>query len=85
LILFLVAGVLITYAVCSFLVLVQVHSIYRSTGASFAKAQAEFAQGVMRNEHVQQAATNAASSAARQAMGQAFNGGGAANTGGVRY
>ena len=99
---FLVAVVLISYAVFSFLVLVKVccvcvsrmvnipnfyvkvHSIYRNTGASFAKAQAEFAQGVMRNEHVQQAATGAATAAARQAMGQAFTGGNNAGSG-LRY
>lgn len=65
--------------------LVQVHSIYRSTGASFAKAQAEFATGVMRNEHVQQAASAAAAGAARQAMGQAFSGGNNTDAGGIRY
>lgn len=43
----------------------QVHKIYRSTGASFAKAQQEFSQGVMRNEAVQNAAANAASGAAK--------------------
>lgn len=43
----------------------QVHKIYRSTGASFAKAQQEFSTGVMRNEHVQSAAANAASGAAK--------------------
>lgn len=51
---------------------VQVHSIYRHTGASFAKAQAELAQGVLGNERVQQAAAAAATGAARQAMNQAF-------------
>ena len=30
----------------------QIHRMYRSTGASFAKAQAEFTTGVMRNEQV---------------------------------
>lgn len=47
------------------LFLVQVHRIYRSTGASFAKAQQEFSTGVMRNEHVQSAAANAAAGAAK--------------------
>lgn len=51
-------------------ILLKVHRIYRSTGASFQKAQAEFAQGVMRNETVQNAAANAAAGAARGAAQQ---------------
>ncbi|XP_050693658.1 secretory carrier-associated membrane protein 2-like isoform X2 [Eriocheir sinensis] len=51
--------------------LIWVHRIYRSTGASFAKAQAEFSQGVMRNEHVQSATANAASAVIRNQMNQA--------------
>ncbi|RWS27924.1 secretory carrier-associated membrane protein-like protein [Leptotrombidium deliense] len=85
---FLVAIILISNAVASFLVLVKVHSIYRSSGASLAKAQAEFATGVLRNEQVQQVATAAATGAARQAMNQTFSGntGNTANTGpGLRY
>ena len=34
----------------------QIHKLYRSTGASMAKAQAEFTTGVMKNETVRQAA-----------------------------
>lgn len=58
-----------------FLLLVKVHRIYRSTGASFAKAQQEFTSGVLKNEHVQTAAANAATSAVRTQM----------TTGGNRY
>lgn len=54
--------------------LIWVHRIYRSTGASFAKAQAEFSQGVMRNEHVQNVTTNAASAVIRNQMSQANSG-----------
>lgn len=46
----------------------QVHGLYRTTGASFEKAQQEFATGVMANKTVQTAAANAASNAARGAF-----------------
>lgn len=55
-------------AVTSFVILVKVHRIYRNTGASFQKAQAEFATGVMRNEAVRGAAQDAAAGAARGAV-----------------
>ena len=61
----------------------QIHKLYRSSGMSLAKAQSEFASGVMRNEHVQAAATQAATAAARQTMQSQFGGGGGApGTGG---
>ncbi|KTG37554.1 hypothetical protein cypCar_00011130 [Cyprinus carpio] len=47
---------------------VPVHALYRTTGASFEKAQQEFATGVMANKTVQTATANAASSAARGAF-----------------
>lgn len=53
----------------------QVHRIYRSSGASFAKAQHEFATRAVNNEHVQ----NAAISAARNSMAQAAAGGSGPN------
>ncbi|MCJ8749750.1 hypothetical protein PDJAM_G00179870 [Pangasius djambal] len=46
----------------------KVHSLYRQTGASFQKAQAEFATGVLSNEAVRQAAVNATASAAQEAF-----------------
>lgn len=39
--------------------------MYRSTGASMAKAQQEFTTGVMSNETVRQAATDAAAASMR--------------------
>ncbi|XP_053718188.1 secretory carrier-associated membrane protein 3 [Synchiropus splendidus] len=46
----------------------KVHSLYRQTDASFQKAQAEFATGVMSNQAVRQAAANAAANAAQGAF-----------------
>lgn len=43
----------------------KVHSLYRQTDASFQKAQAEFATGVMSNQAVRQAAVNVAANAAQ--------------------
>jgi len=83
---FICAIFLASFAVLAFLVLVKVHSIYRSTGASLQKAQAEFAQGVLHNEHVQQAATAAATGAARHAMNQTFAANNSSNNAsGFRY
>jgi len=48
----------------------QVHRIYRTTGASFAKAQQEFAEGVVTNRTVQQTATGVAATAAHGAINQ---------------
>ncbi|XP_028820570.1 secretory carrier-associated membrane protein 3 [Denticeps clupeoides] len=46
----------------------KVHSLYRQTDASFQKAQAEFATGVMSNQAVRQAAASATASAAQGAF-----------------
>ncbi|XP_078369307.1 secretory carrier-associated membrane protein 1-like isoform X1 [Oculina patagonica] len=48
--------------------LIRVHRIYRLAGASFQKAQGEFARGVASNPHVQSAATEAAAAGVRNAM-----------------
>nr|CAD7400397.1 unnamed protein product [Timema cristinae] len=50
------------------LLISKIHRIYRSTGASFAKAQQEFTSEFLRNEHVQSAATNAAAAGVRAQM-----------------
>lgn len=46
----------------------QVHRLYRSSGASLSKAQAEFATGIFGNEHVRQAAADAATASIRANM-----------------
>ncbi|XP_048849278.1 secretory carrier-associated membrane protein 3-like isoform X1 [Brienomyrus brachyistius] len=55
-------------AVIGGVLLKKVHSLYRQTGASFQKAQAEFATGVMSNQAVRQATATAAASAAQGAF-----------------
>lgn len=52
-------------ALADFYMLIKIHRMYRSTGASMAKAQAEFTSGVMKNESVRQAAADAASASVR--------------------
>lgn len=76
----------IGYSAASVLYLLKVHSIYRSSGASIAKARNEFAEGIIRNQYVQQTVA----SAARQTVNQQFanaTGANAANksSSGVRY
>ena len=65
----------------------QIHRMYRSTGASLAKAQAEFTSGVMKNETVRQAAADAASASARSAFSAATStaGAGGQNGGSGRF
>lgn len=67
-IMMIIVGIL--FACCaaiSMILLVKVHRIYRSSGASFSKAQQEFAQGVWRNRTVQETTASIATSAAQQA------------------
>ncbi|CAO2592950.1 Secretory carrier-associated membrane protein 1 [Lemmus lemmus] len=67
-------GFMVVCAVLSCKTSSQVHGLYRTTGASFEKAQQEFATGVMSNKTVQTAAANAASTAATSAAQNAFKG-----------
>ncbi|XP_060611524.1 secretory carrier-associated membrane protein 2 [Anolis sagrei] len=52
-------------AVLALILLKQVHSLYRRTGASFQRAQEEFSQGILTNRNFQSAASTAAQSAFR--------------------
>lgn len=47
--------------------------MYRSTGASFAKAQAEFTTEFLSNQHVRDAASNVAAAAVQSQFSQANN------------
>ncbi|KAM4690047.1 protein ENTREP3-like [Rhinophrynus dorsalis] len=63
-----VSILLTTNAVLGIVMLKRIHSIYRRTGASFQKAQEEFAAGVFSNQAVRTAATNVAAGAAQNAF-----------------
>ncbi|XP_078531341.1 secretory carrier-associated membrane protein 1 [Lissotriton helveticus] len=69
-----IAALFTVSAVMSLVMFKKVHGLYRTTGASFEKAQQEFATGVMSNKTVQTAAANAASTAATSAAQNAFKG-----------
>jgi len=74
----------VTVALADFYMLVKIHRMYRSTGASMAKAQAEFTSGVMSNESVRQAAAEAASATVKSQF-QAATGNGQQQPGGSRF
>ncbi|XP_043358181.1 dual specificity protein kinase CLK2 isoform X3 [Dermochelys coriacea] len=63
-IMILVAVFFTVVAVLGIIMLKRIHSMYRRTGASFQKAQEEFAAGVFSNQAVRTAAANAATGAA---------------------
>ncbi|XP_053318211.1 secretory carrier-associated membrane protein 2 [Spea bombifrons] len=63
-----VASFFTVSSVLSLFLLKKVHSLYRRTGASFQRAQEEFSQGILSNRGVQNAATGAATAAARGAF-----------------
>ncbi|XP_030382391.1 secretory carrier-associated membrane protein 1 [Scaptodrosophila lebanonensis] len=50
-------------AAANVLMITKIHTIYRSTGASMAKAQQEFTTEFLRNQHVQEAASSAVNTA----------------------
>ena len=81
---FLVCAMHISYTTLSVLLLLRVHNIYKSTGASFDKAKAEFASGVMSNETVQQSVAGATRNAVSSAISSTLSGG-STSSGGVRY
>ncbi|XP_077398768.1 secretory carrier-associated membrane protein 1-like isoform X2 [Vanacampus margaritifer] len=64
----LVAALFTALAVMSLVMFKKVHAMYRTTGASFRKAQQELATGVMANKTVQAAAASATSRAAQGAF-----------------
>ncbi|XP_023617331.1 secretory carrier-associated membrane protein 3 isoform X3 [Myotis lucifugus] len=67
-IMLLVALLFTGIAVLGIVMLKRIHSLYRRTGASFQKAQQEFAAGVFSNPAVRTAAANAAAGAAENAF-----------------
>ena len=69
-----IAALFTASAVISLVMFKKVHGLYRTTGASFEKAQQESATGVTSNKTVQTAAANAASTAASSAAQNAFKG-----------
>ncbi|XP_071793962.1 secretory carrier-associated membrane protein 1-like isoform X2 [Asterias amurensis] len=71
----LIMGLLFTLLAIGMAVyLTRVHGLYRSTGASFQKAQEEFARGVVTNPGVQSAAKDAGRAAATGAADAAVGG-----------
>lgn len=67
-IMLLVAIAFATAATADCFMLIRVHRIYRSSGASISKAREEFTTEVMANRNVQSFAADAAASAARNSM-----------------
>ncbi|OWR46675.1 hypothetical protein KGM_215395B, partial [Danaus plexippus plexippus] len=59
----------ITAVVADVMLITKVHRIYRSTGASLAKAQAEFTSEILRSPHVQGAASEVAAAAVASRLG----------------
>lgn len=60
----------VTVAAADILIMMKIHALYRSTGASFEKAQKEFATAAMSNKNIQNAATTVITESARATMNQ---------------
>lgn len=82
--LFLVTFGWMLYAAASTLYFLKVHSIYRSSGASIAKARNEFAQGIISNQYVQQTVANAARQTVNQTFAAPANNANQQQPGGIR-
>ncbi|KAE8285343.1 Secretory carrier-associated membrane protein 1 [Larimichthys crocea] len=67
-IMILIAALFTALAVMSLIMFKKVHAMYRTTGASFERAQQEFATGVMSNKTVRTAAATAATRAAEESF-----------------
>lgn len=57
-------------AAADLFMITKIHRMYRSTGASLAKAQQEFTDVVLRNQHVRSAASNVAAAAVQSQFSQ---------------
>ncbi|KAK9890058.1 hypothetical protein WA026_008866 [Henosepilachna vigintioctopunctata] len=60
-------------AAADLFLITKIHRMYRSTGASFAKAQDEFTSEFFRNQHVRGAASNVAAAAVQSQFNQRAN------------
>ncbi|KAI1233251.1 Secretory carrier-associated membrane protein 1, partial [Lamprotornis superbus] len=69
-----IAALFTASAVISLVMFKKVHGLYRTTGASFEKAQQEFSTGVMSNKTVQTAGANSAATAVTSAAQNVFKG-----------
>ncbi|KAF7270209.1 secretory carrier membrane protein [Rhynchophorus ferrugineus] len=66
----LIAFGFISAATADLFMITKIHRLYRSSGASFSKAQQEFSDVVLRNQHVRSAASNVAAAAVQSQFSQ---------------
>lgn len=67
-VLFIVTAAWMAYAALSVYYIIKIHRIYRSSGASLAKARNELAHGIASNQYVQQTAASVARSTVDQTL-----------------